>query len=102
MTEERFDAPTYSLAQVQARVRSGDIRITKSAQRWAYNHGYDTRDIERCILELTLDDFYKTMASERHPDRWQDVYQPVYLGDRMYVKVQIGELDRAILISFKW
>ncbi len=58
-----------------------------------------------CVLGLTLAQFRKTMPSHYCPGRWQDVYEPVCDGTRLYVKLQLASDtrtgDRAIIVSFK-
>jgi len=81
--------PTYALETIQSLIRSGRYRVTPSAKQGAQAMGLDTSDMERCVLGLTLRDFYKTMAAEKLPGVFQDVY----------LKLQIT--GDAVVISFK-
>jgi len=58
-------------------------------------------DIEACVLNLDEADFHKTMAAIKAPGLMQDVYYTVYEGHRLYVKLQIGNFGKAVVISFK-
>jgi motility quorum-sensing regulator/GCU-specific mRNA interferase toxin len=94
-----MNGPTYDLSTLQSLVRAGHYRVTLSAKQGAVALGFDTSDIEACVLSLTMKDFYKTMAAEKIPGLFQDVYRPVYAGWEIYVKLQVT--SEAVVISFK-
>lgn len=79
--------PTYALVEIQRLVRSGAFQITNSARVGAAALGFDETAVVRCVLELTGNEFYKTMPSELVPGLWQDVYRPVFENEALYVKL---------------
>lgn len=97
--------PSYEPGLVQELVRRSRYRITGTAAEGARALGFDAQDIRECLLELSAFDFYKTMPSNRFPDRWQDVYRRCYLGVDLYLKLQVVPGDDArgllVIISFK-
>jgi motility quorum-sensing regulator/GCU-specific mRNA interferase toxin len=93
--------PTYDLAEVQQRVRSGYFRVTASARATILKLSLEHSAAADCVLALTAADFYKTMESEAAPGLWQDVYRPVFGGLAMYLKLQISFDGFVVVISFK-
>ena len=94
--------PTHPLSTIQDRVRIGHYRITRTAGRTAAMLGFDETDITSCVLQLTPQDFYKTMPSKTVPGSAQDVYRTEYLARSVYLKVTLGTPSRpAVIISFK-
>lgn len=98
---EAPQGPSYSLAEIQAKVAAGFYIVTMASLEGAGELKFDRKDIEACIAELDEADFYKTMASRQRSDLMQDVYRPAYLGKLLYVKVQLNEAKRAVVVSFK-
>jgi motility quorum-sensing regulator/GCU-specific mRNA interferase toxin len=82
-------------------VAAGAFVVTLSAREGAAEAGFDERDILACVLGLTPRDFYKSMAADKNPGLWQDVYRPTFQGTALYVKLQISAIDNAVVISFK-
>lgn len=93
--------PTYALQTIQSLVNEGKFFIRESALTGAFALGFDRYDIVSCILEMDEGDFHKTMPSQKVAGLMQDVYKPVYLGQRLYVKVQLNLMGTAVVISFK-
>ena len=91
--------PSYSLTTIKENIRKGNFRITQSAISDSSRLGLDEDDIEEIAMNLLDSDFYKTMESERMPERMQDVYKPVYSGISLYFKVQLT--NQTIIISCK-
>ena len=93
---------TYSLNEIQLRLRDGRFTITVSGMQGALQMGLDDEDIVECICEELRDShFYKTMPAEKLPGMWQDVYRIRFRGQRVYLKVQINARGKAVIISFK-
>lgn len=92
---------TYQLADIKALVRSGRYYVTLSARQDALAIGFDYQAIRDCVLALDGGNFYKSMASERVPGLWQDVYRIYYGGVGVYLKLQICFIGEAVVISFK-
>jgi DNA-binding cell septation regulator SpoVG len=97
---QRPNGPTYPLTQVLGLVRSRRWKPTDEAIHGAASLEMDVEDIRDCVLGLTLNEFYKTMPSERLPGTFQDVYHPEYSGQEIYVKVQVIEAW-ATVVQFK-
>jgi hypothetical protein len=93
--------PAYDLAELQAKVRAGQFRVTLTARHTALAADLTHEDVPLCVLGLTRRDYYKTMRSRSVPGLWQDVYRPVYRLKKLYVKLQIDFADQAVVISFK-
>ena len=93
--------PTYDLAEIQQRVRSGYFRVTASARATIIRLQLERSAASDCVLALTEADFYKSMESEAVPGLWQDVYRPMFDGLVMYVKLQIAFDGFVVMISFK-
>lgn len=95
---------SYDLVQVKALVRAGAYAITNSARRDALQLAFSEADILDCILGLDESDCFKTMPAEKAPGLMQDVYRPLYEGQRLYVKLQIATSvsgGTTVVISFK-
>jgi hypothetical protein len=94
---------TYALPQLKELIRSQKYFVTVSARQTAALLGFlDDEDILDCILNhLQPSHFYKTMAAEQKPGLMQDVYKITYEGKRVYLKLQINQSGRAVIVSFK-
>jgi hypothetical protein len=99
----RRKRPTYDLAHIQALVARGAAwrLITLEAHANAALLGLDDGDIVDTVMKLRPPDFYKSMEAERRPGLWQDVYRASSRGIRLYVKLQVGFDERAVVIQFK-
>ncbi len=95
------DTPTYSLDVIHAAIRLGRYLITRRAADDAAGLQLDEDDIKECVLGLSPQDFYKTMASRRIEGLWQDVYRCRYVGMPIYTKVQLSHVGQAVVISVK-
>ena len=95
--------PTYDLQQVQWLVGQGELTrvISHAALCGADALGFDREEIVEAVLSLSAGDFYKSMESERFPGLWQDVYHLWFNEAMLYVKLQIDEKGRAVVIQFK-
>lgn len=93
--------PSHSLNAVQEAVRQGAFQIRGKAVETASEVLCDKEDIRECILNLTDDDFYKTMESRDRPGLWQDVYKTHHYSFPVYVKLQMTARGTAYVISFK-
>lgn len=93
--------PTYALDELRDALLRGAYAITASAFRGAAALYLDEDDIKACVTSLTPADFYKTMPSNTMPGLMQDVYKCRYCGYAVYLKVQIGNTGKMVVISFK-
>ena len=94
--------PYYDLAEIKQLLLVGQYRITNSAKVSALSLGFEDEDIIECILNfLDGSHFYKSMPSALVPGLWQDVYRLTYSDHRLYLKLQIGLTNQAVVISFK-
>jgi motility quorum-sensing regulator/GCU-specific mRNA interferase toxin len=71
------------------------------ADEGASKLGWSRSDIVEAVLELTRQDFYKSMESERLPGLWQDVYHLEFRGVWLYIKLQLATTGRAFVVQFK-
>jgi hypothetical protein len=92
--------PSYDLSLIKGLMRDGDWLLTVTAMDTALELGFDEEDVFDCIVNHVVDThFYKTMESEKKPGLMQDVYYITYLGERLYVKLQVNV--QAVVVSFK-
>jgi motility quorum-sensing regulator/GCU-specific mRNA interferase toxin len=97
------ETPTYDLEQVQWLVGQGELTsyISEAAIRGGEALQIGVDGIVEVVLSLEPGDFYKSMEAERRLGRWQDVYHR-WLGDvEVYIKLQIDDSGRAVVIQFK-
>ena len=95
--------PTYDLQQVQWLAGQGELTcfISKAARFGGEELHLDQDGIVEVVLSLESKDFYKTMEAERCPGLWQDVYHR-WVGEvELYIKLQIDQAGRAVVIQFK-
>jgi len=96
------DEPTYPLEWVKQLFKQNRWRVTLTAQTGALDLGLDEEDIVDCILNhLNETHFYKSMQARKVPGLMQDVYRITYGSCRIYLKLQIGKDEWAVVISFK-
>jgi hypothetical protein len=93
--------PTYRLRDIKVAFSDGRYLVTKAAMDGAAWLGFFERDIRDCVAVLKRTHFDKTMPSNSVPALFQDVYRVSYSGRRLYVKLQLSEPNRAVVISFK-
>lgn len=93
--------PSYVLVEIKAKVAAGFFVITESSFQDAGAMGLSRLDIEACIAQLDESDFYKTMPSNARPGLMHDVYRPIYCDEPVYLKLQLNQASRAVVISFK-
>src|SRR5687768_3431432 len=94
-------SPAFDLADIQAKVKAGFFVVTESALEGAGKLRLDRLDIEACVDNLDENDFYKSMPAKKKVGRMQDVYKPTYLGKPIYLKIQLSDAKRVVVISFK-
>lgn len=91
----------YQLSLARKLIADGKFSITLSAKTTAANEfGFQTQGILDTIESLTNKDFYKSMTTHHDHTIWQDVYKPLILNKRAYVKIQIIN-EKTVIISFK-
>lgn len=93
--------PYYDLEFVKGLISEGNYRVTLRARQDALSIGFDAAAVRDCVLALNETHFYKSMAAEKMPGLWQDVYKVRYAGVFVYLKLQISFAGRAVIISFK-
>jgi len=93
--------PSFSLAEIQAKVEAGFFVVTEKALLGVAELGFDRSDLEECITHLDEADFYKTMAAKKRIGLMQDVYRCMHLDASVYIKLQLSRAGRVVVISFK-
>lgn len=94
--------PHYELGRIKELVASpATRRITRTAFDGAAALGWSDPEIVDCVQGLKMSDFYKSMTTHADSRVWQDVYRPKFLGEDLYVKVQISTDEKTVVISFK-
>lgn len=106
----RKEVPKYDLRTIQAKVASGDRKqfvITQLAADEARSTlGFSEREIRDCIAQLDVaSHFYKPMPATSpvaaQKGLWQDVYRTHYLGEHIYIKLQLDPRGVAVVVQFK-
>jgi motility quorum-sensing regulator / GCU-specific mRNA interferase toxin len=77
------------------------LNITGSALQDAFAVGYGTEEIIEVIQSIKPGHFYKSMASEKRPGLWQDVYRVPDGELLLYVKFTSDAVTEFKLLSFK-
>ncbi len=91
----------YPLSSIKKLILEGKCYVTKNAQRTALHHfEYSEEDIFNEIINLKLDDFYKSMTSHNDHYLWHDVYKKKINSFHFYIKIQILD-GNTLVISFK-
>ncbi len=94
--------PHYSLSRIQELLWNPSTRrVTATSRVGAAKFNWGEQDIVQCILDLTHQDFYKSMTSKHNTKLWQDVYRPTFRTVDVYVKLQIALDGRGVVILFK-
>jgi hypothetical protein len=99
------ERPTYDLAAIKRLVAAGAFLMTGRAVEDMLDMELDREDVKACISALDerpLNEgghFHKTMPSTTVSGTFQDVYRPMYCGQRLYVKLQANRKG-AVVISF--
>jgi hypothetical protein len=94
-------APRFPLATIQRLVRDGQYSVTRTANETAQALYLNVYDIEACVCGLEEADYSHTLAGERFPGTFQDVYRTRFGGYAIYLKVQIAVPEWVTVISFK-
>ena len=87
------------MSTVQALVKAGQVRITKTAGTGAAAIGFDYDGMLAVILALTPADFSKSMTTHIDHRVWQDVYHPTTQAGQVYLKLTV--IDDVLVVSFK-
>lgn len=100
---EVFGVATYDLALIKTMLQSPQTRIiTGEANRNASSLGYLNPDeIIQRALQVESTDIHKTMPAKGKPGLMQDVYRSATQRDTLYIKFQISNNGKAVLIQLK-
>lgn len=101
MSQEE-NKPTHDLDAIKSVFSdTKNLNITGSALRDAAALGYGSEEIIEVIQSIEQGHFYKTMASEKVPSLWQDVYRVPEGELELYVKFTSDTVTEFKLLSFK-
>jgi motility quorum-sensing regulator/GCU-specific mRNA interferase toxin len=95
---EKF-IPHCDLSTVKAMVQAEKVRMTKTASIGAEALGLDFDGVIDIVMELTMNDFYKSMTSYNDHRVWQDVYSPTTKVGKVYLKLIV--INDVLIVSFK-
>ena len=73
--------------------------MTVSAVAGAQELGFDRTGVVQVVMALTPADFYKSMTTYSDHTIWQDVYRPMTVAGRVYLKLTV--IDLVVIVSFK-
>jgi motility quorum-sensing regulator/GCU-specific mRNA interferase toxin len=80
-------------------IQAGKVRLTNAARSGGKALGFDPVEIVDVVMELTLNDFYKSMTTRADHRVWQDVYRPTTKAGVVYLKLTV--IDDVLIVSFK-
>jgi hypothetical protein len=83
--------PGYSLEVVQSAFAVGQFRVTNRVLTYFSRVGWSRRTVRSCVSSLTPADFFKAQRHIDRPDAWLDIYKPLWMGERLYMKVTLLE-----------
>jgi motility quorum-sensing regulator/GCU-specific mRNA interferase toxin len=95
---EKF-TPHCDLPTVKAMIQAGKVRITTTASIGAEALGLNFDGVIDIVMELTINDFYKSMTSHNDHKVWQDVYRPTTKVGKVYLKLIV--INDVLIVSFK-
>ena len=90
----------YPLTEVQALVKEGNVKATKTALAGAAALGFNFEGMKEVISNLETDDLYKSMTSYADHTVWQDVYH-FSSDDTGEIYLQLSVIDDVLIVSFK-
>lgn len=95
--------PHYSLKQIQAIVADADSQpFTVTALRGGLAMGLTEQEMRQVVLNLSMQDFYKSMTTYYDHRVWQDVYHGTTQNlAKVYIKVTYYADARPPVIQFK-
>jgi motility quorum-sensing regulator / GCU-specific mRNA interferase toxin len=92
----------YRLAEIKSACADPQrLNRTWVARQGALDLDFDDDEVIAVIQGLTRRDLQKSMTSIANPAIWQDVYRPIWHGERLYVKFTLDSQGQFLLISFK-
>ena len=92
----------YDLKKLQDLIANPETRhITRTATNDATSLGYSPEEMVDLIMKLQKSNFCKTMEAHDCPGRWQDVYKVNDGSLALYIKIQKGNDESGVIISFK-
>jgi motility quorum-sensing regulator/GCU-specific mRNA interferase toxin len=91
--------PHCDLSLVRRLVSEGKVRTTSIASTTASQLGFDIPGMIAVVVALRPSDFYKSMTTHVDHRVWQDVYHPVTISGRIYLKLTV--VDDVLIVSFK-
>ena len=91
--------PRCDLPTVWRLIAEGKVRATATAINAAELLGFDFDGMVTVVLDLTMDDFYKSMTTYVDDNVWQDVYRPTTKSGDLYLKLTV--VNDVLIVSFK-
>ena len=95
--------PHFWLKDVKELIEANQCTLTVKARQTAHSIGFSDTDVTEVVATLESKDFFKSMTSNYNPNVWQDVYKKKIKGLRLYIKLQITQVDdqSVLILSFK-
>ena len=91
--------PHCRLAALRGLIEAGRVRATLTALEGAAAMGLSFDQMIEVVLGLSSTDFFKSMTTHADHRIWQDVYRPMTLVGRVYLKLTV--IDEVLIVSFK-
>ena len=91
--------PHCRLPALRGLIEAGRVRATLTALEGAAAMGLSFDQMIEVVLGLSSTDFFKSMTTHADHRIWQDVYRPMTLVGRVYLKLTV--IDEVLIVSFK-
>lgn len=93
--------PHYSLRLIQSRVSEGAWVVTDKASETALDDfGFMSQQIQKVVMMLTHEHFYKSMTAYHDHTVWHDVYHVTVFDKVAYLKISVVN-GCVFVVSFK-
>jgi hypothetical protein len=93
--------PAHDLACVRAAFEAGHFQVTGRVLGHVTRRGWSRRTIVACVAAMAPAGFHKSQRHLTRPEAWLDIYRPVFLGERLYVKfTRLEDGERYLVLSF--
>jgi len=96
----RGSSGALSLQQIRSLVRMDRFVLTRRAQRYLVTQSWDRETVAKGLCSLERIDLHKSIPDSRRPGSRLDVYRPLRGGQRLYIKLTLGEDGDLYVLSF--
>lgn len=91
----------HPLADIKSGVAAGRYVVSDGAFNAVTHNRFERSDLEGCVHALDDGDFDQSTPAPFCPTITQDIYRPLYLGGRMFLRVHIDRAHGVVITAFK-